>query len=174
MADMVNLSKQKNRSHKVNLRVDLTAMVDLGFLLITFFMLSTSFDKPKQMDVFMPDKGVNAPTEIVDSKTLSLIIGKNGIIYSYQLPDDGFMIEDMKIDSLEYSAPIFRKLIFSYQDQVARVHGDKSELFVFIKPMEESNFETLVSVLDEMKICSVSRFAIVKLEEVDQSVLRHK
>jgi len=40
--------------------------------------------------------------------------------------------------------------------------------------MEESNFETLVSVLDEMKICSVSRFAIVKLEEVDQSVLRHK
>ena len=82
MADIVNLSKQKNRSHKVNLRVDLTAMVDLGFLLITFFMLSTSFDKPKQMDVFMPDKGVNTPTEIVDSKTLSLIIGKNGIIYS--------------------------------------------------------------------------------------------
>ena len=132
---MMNLSKQTNngrRSRKGNLKVDLTAMVDLGFLLISFFMLSTSFDMPKQMDVFMPNsKGPNDPTEIELTKTVSLMLGQNGMIYSYQ------------------------------------------ELFIFIKPLENSRFETLVSVLDEMNICNVARYAIVKPEsEVDQYIFQ--
>ncbi len=177
MADMMNLSKQTNngrRSRKGNLKVDLTAMVDLGFLLISFFMLSTSFDKPKQMDVFMPNSnGPYDPTEIKLTKTVSLMLGQNGMIYSYQLPDMDFTFQDIAIDSFEYSAAVFRKLIFRYQDKVARIHGDKKELFIFIKPLENSRFETLVSVLDEMNICNVARYAIVKPEsEVDQYIFQ--
>ena len=169
---MMNLSKQTNngrRSRKGNLKVDLTAMVDLGFLLISFFMLSTSFDKPKQMDVFMPNSnGPTDPTEIKLTKTVSLMLGQNG-----QLPDMHFTIQDIVIDSFEYSAAVFRKLIFRYQDKVARIHGDKKELFIFIKPLENSRFETLVSVLDEMNICNVARYAIVKPEsEVDQYIFQ--
>ena len=47
----------KVRSKKQNSKVDLTAMVDLAFLLITFFMLTTSLSKPKAMDLGLPDKG---------------------------------------------------------------------------------------------------------------------
>jgi biopolymer transport protein ExbD len=48
--------KKKIRSRKMAPKVDLTAMVDLAFLLITFFMLTTTLNKPSAMDIAMPDK----------------------------------------------------------------------------------------------------------------------
>lgn len=48
---------RKNRTSKMPVRVDLTAMVDLAFLLITFFMLTTSLTKPREMPVVMPADG---------------------------------------------------------------------------------------------------------------------
>src|SRR5436190_16253776 len=74
----------KIRSKKLNAKVDLTAMVDLAFLLITFFMLTTSLSKPQSMDLGMPDKDNTAESiKIADARTMTILIGPDNKLKMY-------------------------------------------------------------------------------------------
>ena len=73
----------KVRSKKQNSKVDLTAMVDLAFLLITFFMLTTSLSKPQSMDLGLPDKNDSTDTpdiKVDQRRTMTIILGDNNKI----------------------------------------------------------------------------------------------
>jgi len=75
-----------NTGGKQSPRVDLTPMVDLAFLLITFFMLTTSLAKPHAMDVAMPDKdkeNKDDNLEVADNRTLTVLLGANNKIEYY-------------------------------------------------------------------------------------------
>src|SRR5690554_658684 len=75
----------KKRSKKASTKVDMTPMVDLAFLLITFFMLTTTFGKPQAMEVNMPDKtDDNQEQPLKESKTFTILLGENDIVYYYQ------------------------------------------------------------------------------------------
>src|SRR5689334_9678619 len=69
----------KIRSKKQSARVDMTPMVDLMFLLITFFMLTTTLAKPQAMDLAMPDKDEknNDQFEVADNRTMTILLGKD-------------------------------------------------------------------------------------------------
>src|SRR5215217_6169934 len=75
----------KVRSKKASTRVDLTAMVDLAFLLITFFILTTTLQKPKAMDLVMPDKDENNDTNlpVPESRTMTILLGSNNKLEWY-------------------------------------------------------------------------------------------
>ena len=77
----------KVRSKKGNSRVDLTAMVDLAFLLITFFMLTTSLNKPQSMDLGMPDKQKkDEPKDemlVADNRSLTVLLGEGDKVKWY-------------------------------------------------------------------------------------------
>ncbi|HMU07972.1 MAG TPA: biopolymer transporter ExbD, partial [Kaistella sp.] len=84
----------KVRSKKQNTRVDMTPMVDLGFLLITFFMFTTTFSKPNVMDLGLPakpkaDQPKPPPTEIHLTNSISLILGQDNRIFYHQLDQAG-------------------------------------------------------------------------------------
>ncbi len=156
---------KKVRTKKMSTRVDLTAMVDLGFLLITFFMLATTFNKPKTMEVNKPaiddpDKKDEPPIKM--SKTATLLLGKGDKIYAYVSPDEIDETTELSLDSIDYSPKGLRKFIQRRQKEVQQQWGNKDDLFIMIKPLPSSSFRNIVDVLDEMSINDVKRYAILE------------
>lgn len=152
------------RSKKGNNKVDLTAMVDLAFLLITFFMLTTSLSKPQSMNLGLPDKNEKEDNpddklKVDERRTMTILLGKNNSVkWFVGLPEKPIVAP--KKDA--YGKNGIRKAILKYVKEVPQVTGDKDKgLIVIIKPTKESTYKNLVDVLDEMAICNVPTYAIV-------------
>jgi biopolymer transport protein ExbD len=137
-------------------RVDLTAMVDLAFLLITFFMLTTSMNKPGMFGVNMPD--ISDPVNnraIPESRTLTLCIGSNHQVL-YYLGMTEKPLTEPKLCS--FSGDGLRKAILDMKDRVLKNTG--KSMLVLIKPSDKSQYVDLVNTLDEMKITGIEVFPI--------------
>jgi biopolymer transport protein ExbD len=155
----------KVRSKKSDPRVDLTAMVDLAFLLITFFMLTTSLSKPQSMDLGLPDKEDKKEPEkdikVDQRRTMTIIMGDNDKIKWYhgllEAPE-----ANGKPTDAQYGKNGLRKEILKRVVSVPQVTGSKDKgLIIIIKPTKKSTYRNLVDVLDEMAICKVPTYAIV-------------
>ncbi|HPW98381.1 MAG TPA: biopolymer transporter ExbD [Flavobacterium sp.] len=153
----------KVRSKKSNSKVDLTAMVDLAFLLITFFMLTTSLSKPQSMDLGLPDKDEKVDTNIkVDQvRTMTIILGENNKIKWYhgllESPEP-----NGKPTDATYGKDGIRKEILKRVKSIPIATGNpKKGMIVIIKPTKKSTYRNLVDILDEMAIANVPTYAIV-------------
>ena len=156
----------KVRSKKQNSKVDLTAMVDLAFLLITFFMLTTSLSKPKAMSLGLPDKE-DDPTKIKDVKvdenrTMTIMLGDNNKIIYYM----GFFDKPIAgPKDIAYGKNGIRKELLSRKTSVLEYSAAKGKpkngIIVIIKPSKKSNYRNLIDILDEMAIVGVETYAIV-------------
>jgi len=159
----------KVRSKKQNSTVDLTAMVDLAFLLITFFMLTTSLSKPQSMDLAMPDNEETIePVKIAQERTLNILIGPDNKVKTYmgQLDEPVEPLKDNK-----YGREGIRKDIQEKMVSVPRLMGDaKKGLIVLIKAHKESTYKNLVDVLDEMAISKVTVYAIVDITKEESAL----
>jgi biopolymer transport protein ExbD len=150
------------RSKKMSTKIDMTPMVDLAFLLVTFFMLTTSLAKPSAMDLIMPDKKkLDDPTEtkVKLSEAMNIIIAQKNRIFYYTLEEG----KDPQPIQSNYSANGIRKVIMDFDEQVkSKQAADKKKGAVFlIKAIEDSEYGHVVDVLDEMKITKAQRYAIV-------------
>lgn len=163
----------KIRSRKLNSRVDLTAMVDLAFLLITFFMLTTSLSEPRAMDLVMPEtQGPSAPVD--ENRTMTLVLGPGNQAQAYM----GKFSEE-KTKSLDLSdGRVLRKEIAQRKKEVlayATAQGTPEKgLIVLIKPGEKSKYGSLVNVLDEMAISDVPTYAITDLLPEEKNLIAQK
>ncbi|MEO6189052.1 MAG: biopolymer transporter ExbD [Saprospiraceae bacterium] len=168
-----NHQSLKRRPKRSTTRVDLTSMVDLGFLLITFFMLATSFNDHKSMEVIKPVS--NGKTQIMPlSKTLTLMLSSTDKVVYYNLP--ATQSEDMEfyIDSTNYGSNGIRKIIRKRQEEVKQLYSNQDELFIMIKPLPKSKYKNLIDVLDEMMINNVKKYAIVAPNEKIDSIVALK
>jgi len=154
---------KKVRSKKQNSKVDLTAMVDLAFLLITFFMLTTSLSKPQSMDLGLPDKeddpNKDKPVKVDENRTMTILLGDNNQMKYYM-----GLLATPKIAPKEiaYGKEGIRKVLLKEKDDVIKYTGNKNKgLIVIIKPSNKSNYRNLVDILDEMAIADVPTYAIV-------------
>lgn len=165
---------KKVRSKKQDAGVDLTAMVDLAFLLITFFMLTTSLSKPQSMNLAMPDKDPdkkdNVELTVPDDRSLTILIGKDNKILWFK-GQPGSPLEGPT--AAAFGKEGVRKVILDQIEKVKGIYGadPKKGLIVVIKPTEKSNYKNLVDILDEMAITSVPTYAIVDITPEELKML---
>ncbi len=150
----------KVRSKKNGGKVDLTAMVDLAFLLITFFMLTTSLNKPQAMDVAMPDKNVeqdkNTDVDVDEHRSVTLVLGSDNKLVWYQGDVKNPLQGPTVID---YSTEGLRSVLLRMQKLVPQQAGGK-DVIVVIRPSEKSVTRNIIDALDEMKIVDIKRYMI--------------
>jgi biopolymer transport protein ExbD len=148
------------RMVKHNLKVDMTPMVDLGFLLISFFVITTELSRPKAMNLIMPYDGPSTPT--AESKTITFLTGAgNKLFYYYgEEKDAGTKYPVVQISWDEKNG--VGKIIGEKQLQLDNTGGGRNEMVVIIKPGKESTYKNVVDMLDEMTIHGVTRYAVVK------------
>jgi biopolymer transport protein ExbD len=164
---------KKVRSKKLNSKVDLTAMVDLAFLLITFFMLTTSLSKPQSMDLGLPDKdndpAKNKDLKVDEKRTLTLLLGESGKLKYYKGLLNAPVIPPT---DATYGKEGIRKVLLKQKQEVVQYTGNKDKgLIVIIKPSKKSTYRNLVDILDEMAIVDVPTYAIVNDYTEDESKL---
>ncbi|HEU5052987.1 MAG TPA: biopolymer transporter ExbD [Hanamia sp.] len=155
MAEMeVKESKKKGpgvkKGKKHSTRVDLTPMVDLGFLLITFFIFTTTVQQPTSMNLNMPKdtKDQKDLTKVKESGSLTLLLGKDNVVYYYYGNDPS----TMKTTNYKDVRDIILK---------KKKSTPASDLFVIIKPDKDATYKNAVNILDEMDINQIDRYAMV-------------
>jgi biopolymer transport protein ExbD len=157
------------KSKKASTRVDLTAMVDLGFLLITFFMFTTTFNKPKVMKLNMPDKDnkTNEDMPVKESLTTTFVLAPGDSLYYW----NGLGLTPGDVKLTNYSPEGMRKIILGRQAEIKRANPDE-DLIVLIKPMEKSVYKNTVDFLDEMAITDTKTYALVDITDADKKIIK--
>lgn len=158
-----------NKRKKMNTRVDLTAMVDLAFLLITFFMLTTTLSKSKAMDVVMPDKEGKPGFPVPASRSFTICLGKNNQLM-YYLGELNNPVITPTVTGFDKNG--IRKALF----ETSKMIHDKTgkNMIVLVKPSDHSVYKDLVGVLDELEITKMPSYAIVDIDNHDTDVLTQK
>jgi biopolymer transport protein ExbD len=153
----------KVRSKKSSTRIDMTPMVDLAFLLLTFFMLTTTFNKPQTMEIVMPEKAdsKDVPPIVNEKRVVTLVLGDNDKIYWYQ------GITEPVIEQTDFSQNGIRRVLTERNASI-------KDMLVLIKPTDESRYKNVVDILDEMAISNISRFALVEVTATDLGLIKTK
>ena len=162
----------KVRSKKQVPHVDLTPMVDLAFLLITFFMLVTTFNKPNVMDLGLPAKPKEnqkpPDTEIDLTNSISLIIGKDNRIFYHQLAPAELSAATLQETTFD------RNGITKVIEQAKARAKDQTKFTVIIKPTDDAVYKNFVDILDEMAITKNEIYGITDIKKAEQVVYDQK
>ena len=142
-----------SRNKKAVPKVDLTAMVDLAFLLITFFMLTTSLSKPVAMDIAKPDEPFDETVKMdfPASRTMTILLGKNNKVAWY-MGEAG-----KSAPSIEGLTQI-RQAILNNKNKVdlANANNPRKSLLIIVKPTEGSKYSNFVDIMDELAVAKIT------------------
>ncbi len=163
MAELItadNAKKKGSISTKKSTKVDLTPMVDLGFLLITFFIFTTTMCQSKALGLDMPHDG--KPTPIKNSAALTILLGANNEVCYYE--------GELKANGRNFKTTSFkeiRKVIIEKKRTT-----DPKFLYIIIKPTDGSNYRNVVDMLDEMTINVINSYSIGDVDEIEKKLVK--
>ena len=191
----------KKKAKKFSTHIDMTPMVDLMCLLITFFMLTTAFSKPKAMEITMPEKkdnpSVKAP-EIQADRTINILVSGNDKIYYYfgladpkkplpQLITSNYGKDGIRKMLLQRNKTVFvavselREKVIKGEEVMADStltrkvkeikKSDKNAPIILIKADEKAKYKNLVDIIDEMAICTVANYAVVDIAPIELQMI---
>lgn len=168
----------KVRSKKQNTRVDMTPMVDLGFLLITFFMFTTTFSKPNVMDLGLPAKPkIDQPppvqTEVKLENSITLLIGKDNRIFWHQQEQSS--LTDANLNETSFDREGIRKIVQQAKARAIAKDPKAKDIFtVIIKPTDDAVYKNFVDILDEMAITKSERYGVTDLKPWELAIYQKK
>jgi len=186
------------KAKKLSTRVDMTPMVDLGFLLITFFIFTTTMSTPNTMPLVMPKDNVDQKdlTEVKESGALTIMLGKGNNVYYYegQLKDDGSNFQTSNYTDIRKVIADKKKQVIAqhihdgtcdnirkrFQEanpaisdpQVIQNSCRDRDLVVVIKPNSEATYKNTIDMLDEMAINDIKRFALIDITTNENDVVK--
>ena len=179
---------QKKRAKKSSTHIDMTPMVDLAFLLLTFFMLTTTFSKPKTIEITMPVK--DGEQQKVNNALTVLLSDKDRVFYYY----GEFKTGETKLEKTDFSDQGIRKILLdknrlafdnikllqeklnkreiadsTFKRMAIDEKAKKSSLMVLIKTDDKAKYKNVDDILDELSITAVGKYAVVDMmkEEYD-------
>ncbi len=151
------------KGKKLSTRVDLTPMVDLGFLLITFFIFTTTMSQPTALRLFLP-QDTEKPEEQNKAKAsgaLTILLAKNNNIFYYE--------GELAPDASNFKSTGFKEIRDIIINKKRSVKPE--DFVVVIKPNKESSYKNVVDILDEMAINVVKRYALVDISPVEDELI---
>lgn len=154
------------KGKKLSTRVDLTPMVDLGFLLITFFIFTTTMSQPTAFKLFLPDDRTTPENQnkAKESGALTLLLGKDNNVFYYE----GILKADAT--GTNFKSSNFKDIrdVIIHKKQTT----DTADLVVVIKPNDESTYKNVVDILDEMSINMIKRYALVDITPDEDKLIK--
>lgn len=169
--------ESKVKAKKMSTFVDLTPMVDLAFLLISFFMLTTTMSQPVAMQLAMPkppekDKIDETSEPVKESQVLTIIMDKDDVIWYYEgLPQE---LTPESLEKTHYGSDGIRQVILDKQKQVLAQFREPDKTICLIKMTPDAVYKNIVDVLDEMDITKTKIFAIQDLSAAESDVVKAK
>lgn len=159
------------RRKKLSTKVDLTPMVDLGFLLITFFIFSTKMGEPKGVDLFMP-KDSNDSMKLAKSTALTVFPLSNGKIFYYNGElDEALRTNNYGLTTYHVGTGIGQIIRNKQQVMEGMKKNYSDELFLVIKPTEETNYSQLTEMMDEVLINVLKHYAITDMAPQEKELI---
>jgi biopolymer transport protein ExbD len=149
------------KAKKLSTKVDMTPMVDLGFLLITFFIFTTTVAQPTAMKLFMP-KDVDKPEDqnkVKESGAFTIMLGKEDQVYYYE------GLDPTKLQSIGFKG--IRDAILNKKKST-----NPEDLVIIIKPTEDATYKNTVDILDEMTIAEIKRYALVDISSDEYQLIK--
>jgi biopolymer transport protein ExbD len=157
---------KKPRARKHSFHLDMTPMVDLAFLLLTFFMLTTTFAKPRVMQLTMPVPDKKQPSLVANKQAMTIVLGKNHQVHYYfglYAPADP-TVPVPTLQTTNFGPRGIRQALLARQSQ-------QPKPVVLIKPGPQATYRDMVDILDEMNITDQQKYALTDLGDADRQLL---
>lgn len=144
--------KKRRKPRRLGIRIDMTPMVDIAFLLLTFFMYTTTMSRPQTMEINLPPS--KAQVEVAESNLFTVFVKEDGSIW-WRI---GFE-DPQKTEWKEFGSLIQSK----YQAN--------PKLITLIKIDRKGKYQTMVDIMDELNLANMTRFSLAPMDEVDKKIL---
>ncbi|MEO6550827.1 MAG: biopolymer transporter ExbD [Ferruginibacter sp.] len=169
-SNIVRKPTGKKRMIKKNTRVDLTPMVDLGFLLITFFVFTTQLSQPTVMSLNMPYDKVDPGDPVCASCVLTLILQAGNTIQYYEgMPESNPIIKQTS-----FAPAGIRDIILQKKREVQKVKGNMDDFVLIIKGADGSTFQNFVDIVDEVTINNIKHYYLDEISVADKKLMAQK
>lgn len=145
--------KKRRKTKRIGINLDMTPLVDIAFLLLTFFMLTTSMSRPQTMEINLPPDE-NVKVEIAESNLITIRVNDKGEVFWNRGMDAPEKIE-------------FDKLRGFIREQSQA----NSKLVTLVKIDTKAKYEMMVNIMDELNQADMQRFSVARMTEQDQTLL---